>query len=83
MAIQEIIYKIQDTATGLYSGGGYNPSWTPAGKSWKTLAQLKASLKLYKRGQYAGEKRTIPSTWTVVEMKLVAVSRTRAHLILK
>lgn len=83
MASTELVYKIQDTATKLYSTGGYAPKWTRDGKSWKTLGQLKSSLKLYVRGQYPGEAKEIPATWTVVEMKLVTVKRTRVRDLLK
>ncbi len=84
MASTELVYKIQDTATKLYSTGGYDPKWTRDGKSWKTMGQLKSSLKLYMRGPHAGgEARMIPATWTVVELKLVTVKRTRVRDILK
>ncbi len=87
MATQELVYKVQDTNTGLYSTGGYEPSWTRDGKSWKTLGQLKTSLKFYKKGALGtgarGSLREIPTSWTVVEFKLVTVKRTRAHEIVK
>jgi hypothetical protein len=82
MASAELVYKIQDTATGLYSTGGYEPKWTRDGKSWKTMGQLKTSLKLYKRGHQFSGPREIPATWTVVEYKLVSVKRTRAREVL-
>lgn len=84
MATQETIFKIQDTATGLYSTGGCKPKWTREGKNWKTRAQLVSSLKIYVRGEYAGgSKQVIPKTWTVVEFKLVSVKRQRAYEIVK
>jgi hypothetical protein len=83
MATLETIFKIQDTDTKLYSTGGYSPKWTRDGKSWKTRAQLKSSLKLYMRGQYPGESKAIPDTWTVVELKLVTVKRVRARELFK
>jgi hypothetical protein len=82
MATQELIYKVQDTATGLYSTGGHDPKWTRDGKVWKTRGQLLASLKQYKKGRWTGqgyEPREIPSTWTIVDFKLVTVKRQRAH----
>jgi hypothetical protein len=83
MATQEILYKIQDTSTKLYSTGGYQPNWTKDGKTWKTKAQLVAHLKLYKRGQYAGESKVIPATWAVVELRLTPVKKTRATTLVK
>lgn len=83
MATTELVYKIQDTATGLYSTGGYDPKWTRDGKSWKTMGQLKTSLKLYMRGPTYTSPQEIPPTWTVVEFKLVTVKRTRARDVLK
>ena len=83
MATQEILYKIQDSTSGLYSTGGYQPKWTREGKVWKTKAQLISHLKLYRRGQYAGEKRAIPTTWSVVELKIVPMKKTRASTLVK
>jgi hypothetical protein len=68
-------YKIRDRSTKLFSTGGCMPSWTAKGKSWKTLEQLRAHLKLYKRGQYAGETKQIPATWEIVEYQLVETKK--------
>ena len=87
------VFKILDTQTGLYSTGGYTPSWTDDGKTYRTKAQVSAALKLYTRGstswpvkatQKAVEqiqknaRREVPESWVVVEFELKSVKRTRA-----
>lgn len=78
-----IKYKILDTATGLYSHGGYNPAWGIRGKSWDTLGSVTAELKMYLRGYSPNPKwhrtgKAIPATWVMVELKvtLTEVNRT-------
>lgn len=65
-------FKIVDRKTGLYSTGGYHPAWVSGGKSWQTLGQVRAHLKLYCRGQYRGERKAVPKTWEVVELEVVS-----------
>ncbi len=45
------MFKILNTRTGLYSSGGYYPSWSQQGKLYRTLTQALAALALYCRGQ--------------------------------
>jgi len=80
-----IKYKIRDDETGLYSSPGYCPKFTEEGHSWDTLGTLTAHLKLYRRGQYPGEGRKVPKTWTVVtvEVKESVVSEQRAEDLVK
>ena len=37
----ETIYKVRDIKTGLFSTGGYSPSWNKRGKTCKTLGYVK------------------------------------------
>jgi hypothetical protein len=74
------IFKIRDTKTGLFSTGGYCPSWTKTGKAWTSKQQIDAHLKLYCRGQYPGEAKKIPATWEIVELRMVEVSTTKARI---
>jgi hypothetical protein len=78
MANHELIYKIEDTNTGLFSSGGVDPRWSKRGKTWNRRAQALASLRMYQRGIY-GQIREIPATWTIVEYKLVTQKRQRAR----
>jgi len=69
-------YKIRDKETKLFSTGGYCPEWTKKGKSWKTLAQVQAHLKLFQRG-YPAAKRLIkiPLSWEIVEYRLIETKK--------
>lgn len=78
MASTFTVFKILDTASGLYSLGGLLPAWNAEGKTWRTRGQVAAHLKLYSRGAFAQERNKIPDTWTVVEYKLTPVKRVRA-----
>lgn len=78
------MFKIQDKKTGLYSSGGYYPSWTATGKTYQTRAQVKSALQTYARGEPARgcqfktqkardeeakkRRKKIPSNWVVVEL---------------
>lgn len=70
------IFKVKDTKTGLYSTGGYHPSWTKQGKSWESLGSVTSHLRLYARGYSWSRKRgqnvqnQIPDTWVVVEIEV-------------
>jgi len=78
-----IRFKILDTATGLYSHGGYKPKWSDRGKSWDTLGSVTSHLKMYLRGYSPNPKwhrtgTTIPESCVVVEFKvtLTEINRT-------
>lgn len=73
------VFKIRDEATGLFSSGGYHPHWDTEGKSWDSLLRVSVHLKLYCRGQYPGEAKTIPESWEVVEFKLTEAKSKRAR----
>ena len=66
------VLMIRDAQTGLFSTGGYTPSWVPAmeAKRWEKMGQVVAHLKLYERGQYPSKAQKIPETWEVVEFEL-------------
>lgn len=64
----EIVYKIKDTATGLFSTGGYHPAWFEVGTPYSSKGTAVSQIKLYMRGQYPGERKKMPSTWEVVEV---------------
>lgn len=71
--LQNIVYKIRDKQTGLFSTGGYSPNWTREGKTWKTKAQVISHLKLFCRGYRQEGGRTIPKTWIIVEFGMIEV----------
>lgn len=92
------VFKILDTKTGLFSTGGYAPGWTREGKSYKTLPQVKTALKLYERGsaywplnakqkeieeRKQEARRTIPTSWRVVEFRLAPKTSMSARSVLK
>jgi hypothetical protein len=64
-----IKFKILDTATGLYSHGGYWPVFGDRGKSWDSKKSIISHLRLYKGQEKCG--RTIPDSWQVVEFQVV------------
>lgn len=57
------MYRIKDTATGLYSYGGdpFNLKWGKIGKVWTTMGALKNHLH---------QMPNIPPTWEIVEVAL-------------
>lgn len=46
------IYKIRRKSDGLFSAGGYSPSWTKKGKIWTTRAALTNHLAMCTRTNY-------------------------------
>jgi len=67
LGTQKRVFVVRDTKTGLYSTGGYVPSWVGLEKA-KTYASPQAvasQLKLYAR-----EQTKIPSTWEVLELEV-------------
>ena len=62
------IYKIIDNKTGLFSAGGYNPSFTKNGKHWSAPHFATSSL-------MSVLTSIDTSSWEVVEYELVEVSR--------
>lgn len=62
------VYKIKDTATGLYSTGGCEPKWTKNGKTWSTKGYVKSSLSQFIDDNWYTRKyeNRIPETWVVV-----------------
>jgi len=54
MANTELIFKIRDPNTGLFSSGGMSPSFSKKGKVWKGIGPLKNHLNLVKRRTYEG-----------------------------
>lgn len=59
------VYKIQDTQTGLFSEGGVDVTWGKHGKTWNTLAHVKAHLNQL-------VPYFIPSTWVLVPFDMEA-----------
>ena len=64
------LYKILDTATGLYSTGGVKPRWTKNGKTWSIRGQVINSLRVYCDGTYESGKRVPPESWVVQEFEV-------------
>ena len=62
------VFRIKNTETGLYSTGGYSPSFNKKGKSWNTRGHAISSL--------MGCDASIDTTkWVIVEYELNEVSR--------
>ena len=66
-------FKIMDTNTGLFSTGGYKPTWTEKGKTWNTMGLAISSLKLYHRGFRGNENNPIPDSWAVITFEITAI----------
>ena len=71
------IYRIRDTATGLYSKGGSDANvdsghscWSKKGKVWTGLGPLRMHLNQFLSDGYC-KKKGIPSTWEVIEYELI------------
>jgi len=65
------VYKIRDTATGLFSTGGIRPKWTKCGKTWSSVGSVKSHLTLITQGDWDYDARAyahhdIPTSWEVV-----------------
>lgn len=73
-------FKIRDKKTGLYSSGGYVPSWSESGKSWKSLAGIRAHLRMTGRGSRYHLATKVSPTWEVVEFHLERIGRVRSAL---
>lgn len=80
------VFKIMDEDTGLFSSGGYYPSFSKTGKDWTSMGQVLSHLKLYRRGhpydhkdaERAGKKfkaPVIPKSWIIIEYQFVQCSR--------
>ena len=64
-------FKVFDSETGLWSSGGYCPTWSKVGKSWNSLDDVVKHLKIYERGQYSDTpRRKVPSAWQVIEFRM-------------
>jgi len=65
---EEIIthYKILNKK-GLYSTGGFEPSFEKKGKTWKRLRDLKSHLTQYKKNDFGRPNKQIPEDWTIEE----------------
>lgn len=70
-------YRLLDTATGLYSTGGWDPKWRKQGKTWHSINHVKAHI-TYWRGKYRQYNpttgnydtlyyREVPSSWVIVK----------------
>lgn len=70
-------FKVMDEKTGLFSTGGYAPSFNEKGKTWRTIGQVRSHLKLYARGhaRFGDRPKKIPASWVVVEFELRQVGR--------
>lgn len=71
------IYRIRDTATGLFSKGGSDANvakgsscWSKKGKVWNGLGPLRLHLNMFLEDGHCTTKG-IPSTWEVIEYELV------------
>jgi hypothetical protein len=64
------VYKIRDKATGLFSTGGYNPTFEKKGKEWKALQHVRSHLTQLS-ASWIGPKKAIPPSWEIVEYEVV------------
>lgn len=74
------VFKIKDSATGLFSTGGMSPDWTKRGKTWNGINHVKSHLRQhcdYKKTptgtDWSSIVNNIPSTWVVVELSVGGV----------
>jgi hypothetical protein len=66
----DVKFKIRDKKTGLYSSGGYTPSWSESGKTWDKLSEIRAHLKMLERGSRYCPSMKVPASWEIVEFRL-------------
>lgn len=78
-----IVYKIRDTETGLYSGGGARPHFSRNGKSWTSTGPIRNHQRCWctHRARQSGAKAYSlnwdqllaywPKTWIIVSFELV------------
>ncbi len=59
--VNDNIFKIRDTETGLYSNGGTYPTFNKKGKSWSQIGHVKTHLVQF---------QAIPDTWEIVEIEM-------------
>jgi len=64
------VYKIMDTRTGLYSGGGTYPRFSKKGKIWTQIGHVKTHLNQFK---------AVPEHWEVVEIEMREVAHIQAE----
>lgn len=67
------IYKIRNKETGLFSSGGSYAEWQTAGKTWKSLPNLKSHLSMYNYRYALESVQTFYNGSEVVEFELVEV----------
>ncbi len=72
-------YKLYDTEKALFSTGGYYGGWHRHGKTWSTIAALRAHLRLrYTRPGLHGDEIVIPDTIKVIEIPVDVSSQSVA-----
>lgn len=69
----DLVYKILDRHSGLFSDGGIDPSWSTRGKSWTSEGAVKSHLTLLvgsknAEARWHGKKQKfeVPDSWVVV-----------------
>ena len=74
--MNNLIYKIRSTATGLYSVGGYTPKFNKKGKVWKELSHLHSHLAQLDANGRAMYKRNAVEivTFEIQEVQKASVS---------
>lgn len=76
------IYKIRDMQTGLFSTGGYCPTWNKQGKIWSTLGKVKSHLTMCQRNAYYRSNTLNSQFWEVVEYSVEESSAFPANSLL-
>ncbi len=72
------MYKIRNKKTGLWSMGGVYEDFNSVGKVWKDLNGIKATLRIWTRGN-GFAKCEIPKEWEIVEIVTVEKSKQSAR----
>jgi len=74
----DIVYKIRDKRTGLFSKGGFSSSdellFEKMGKTWTGLGPLKNHLRMFNVERFAN--------WEVVTMALVEIDKIDVNIVL-
>jgi len=72
-------YMIRDNQ-GRWSKGGSHPRFGEDGKMWKTIAQVKSHLAMFRTYQGVNE---VPEDWQVVEVELKLLSGENARALVQ
>ena len=75
----EVVYKLRDKSTGLFSKGGTIGDFNKTGKIWKTPGHVRSHLKQFEHTCSRDKTNRLIeniNNWEIVEYKLVEINRT-------